>query len=216
MPQSRQTFTRDALSAYGFDIGRHTYGTPTIHWWGEPAALKIGSFCSIAKGVQIFLGGNHRADWVTTYPFSALADWPQAEAIPGHPASRGDVVIGNDVWIAADAMIHSGVTIGDGAVIGAASVVRRDVPPYAIVIGNPAQVTRKRFSEPQIAALLAIRWWDWDDDRIREALTVLMSSDLNAFLERCGVGVPSQAAPSRGMMAGLNAVFKPIAGRRSR
>jgi acetyltransferase-like isoleucine patch superfamily enzyme len=74
----------------------------------------MGAFCSVASGVQILLGGEHRPDWVTTYPFSAL--WAKGRHLPGHPASKGDVVIGNDVWIGAEAMILSGVTIGDGRI----------------------------------------------------------------------------------------------------
>jgi len=86
-------------------LGAHTYGTARIHWWGEDADLTIGRFCSIARNVEIFLGGNHRPDWVTTYPFSVLREWPEAAGITGHPASRGSVRIGNDVWIGTGATI---------------------------------------------------------------------------------------------------------------
>ena len=82
--------------------------------------------------------------------------------------TRGDVIIGNDVWIGYGATILSGVSIGDGAAIGACSLVVKDVPPYAIVAGNPAQVIRYRFDEETIHKLLKIRWWDWPDQRVRE------------------------------------------------
>src|SRR5215210_9238627 len=91
--------TREALAHFGFKIGEFSYGVPNISWWGEPATLVIGKFCSFADGINILLGGNHRVDWVTTYPFSTLNEWPEASHIPGHPATNGDVVIGNDVWI---------------------------------------------------------------------------------------------------------------------
>ncbi|WP_198026184.1 CatB-related O-acetyltransferase [Mesorhizobium sp. LNHC209A00] len=186
MPQVIPIFTRAALEGRGFDIGEYSYGVPTVRWWGEKASLKIGRFCSISDGVEIFLGGNHRSDWITTYPFSAIAHWPEAESIYGHPSTRGDVIIGNDVWIASHAMIHSGVKIGDGAVIGAGSVVRRDVPPYALVAGNPAEAVRLRFSEREIATLLKIRWWDWEEGRIRDTLPLLLSGNISLFFDACG------------------------------
>jgi chloramphenicol O-acetyltransferase type B len=120
-----------------YEIGRGTYGNPSIRTWQEGTVLKIGSFCSIAVRVYIFLGGEHRVDWTTTYPFSNF--WSAASDIEGHPVTRGDVVIGNDVWLGADSMIMSGVTIGDGAVIGAGAVVTKDVPPYSVYAGIRAR-----------------------------------------------------------------------------
>jgi hypothetical protein len=102
------------------EIGRHTYGHEqiTTRSWGESAELRIGSFCSIADRVTVFLGGNHRSDWVTTFPFPAFADrWQQARGIEGEHVTNGDVVIGNDVWVGSNATIMSGVTVGDGAVL---------------------------------------------------------------------------------------------------
>src|ERR1700742_3580782 len=96
-------------------VGRHTYGHKklTVRYWNEDASLTVGSFCSIAEGVKVFLGGNHRVDWVTTYPFSEFAyRWKSSRGIEGHPATNGDVRIGNDVWIGAGATIVSGVTVG--------------------------------------------------------------------------------------------------------
>ncbi len=164
-----------------FEIGRGTYGIPKIRSWKEGPTLKIGAFCSIAANVQIFLGGEHRPDWVTTYPFSVF--WPQARHIMGHPRIKGDVVIGNDVWIGTDAMILSGVTIGDGAVIGAGAVVGKSVPPYSVVIGNPGQVVRRRFSDDVIERLLQLQWWRWDDDVIARYLPLMLSDDPIPFLD---------------------------------
>lgn len=163
-----------------YSIGRGTYGDLRVRSWGDGATLTMGAFCSVASGVQVLLGGEHRPDWVTTYPFSVL--WAKGRPLPGHPASKGDVIIGNDVWIGAEAMILSGVTIGDGAVIGARAVVTKDVPPYAIVGGNPARVIRMRFDEATIARLQSLKWWTWDDARIEKFLPLLLNDDVSAFL----------------------------------
>ncbi len=163
-----------------YEIGRGTYGHPWVPPWDNAADLRIGAFCSIAHGVQIVLGGEHRPDWVTTFPFSIM--WPNAPRVAGQPRSRGDVVIGNDVWIGMDATIMSGVTIGDGAVVGAGAVVRRDVDPYTIVVGNPALPVRKRFDDETVERLLAIRWWDWDDETIERFLPLMLSDRIDEFL----------------------------------
>lgn len=163
-----------------FVAGAFTYGMPTIRSWGEPAVLRVGKFCSIAQNVTVFLGGEHRPDWVTTYPFNALI--PQMSYIPGHPRTKGDVVIGNDVWLGDGATILSGVRIGDGAVIGAKALVAKDVPPYAIVGGNPGRVLRYRFEPDVVARLLALRWWDWELSRLEAAIPLLLNDDLESFL----------------------------------
>ena len=166
------------------EVGRWTYGMPTVRSWGEGTNLTIGKFCAIADDVTVFLGGNHRTDWISTYPFSVL--WPEvAGHIKGHPATRGDVVIGNDVWIGTGVFILSGVKIGDGAVLGAKSVVAKDVPPYAIVCGNPAKIIKYRFDKESIQKLLAIAWWNWPDEEIRTIVPMLLSKDIGTFLEYC-------------------------------
>ncbi len=162
-------------------FGRHTYANNLrVHDWGEGSRLTVGAFCSIAADVQIFLGGEHRTDWVTTFPFNVL--WPAGRTILGHPATKGDVVIGSDVWIGQGATILSGVTVGHGAVVGAMSLVARSVPPYTIVGGNPAKPLRSRFSDEEIEALLALRWWEWSDERIGQHLPLLLQSDVRSFL----------------------------------
>jgi acetyltransferase-like isoleucine patch superfamily enzyme len=154
-------------------FGAFSYGSPRILTGGS-ARLSIGKFCSISDDVLIFLGGNHRPDWMTTYPFPAFpAQWPEAAGIEGHPATKGDVVIGHDVWIGFGATIMSGVTIGNGAVIGARSVVAKDVEPYAIVAGNPAREIRKRFTDEQIRILQEMQWWDWPIEKIRQNMKLL-------------------------------------------
>src|SRR5579862_6624891 len=175
----RKVFRKRKSWTERYSVGRHTYGEPEVRHWGEPATLKVGAFCSIAVDVTIFLGGNHRVDWITTYPFSFL--WPNARGIQGHPATKGDVIIGNDVWIGASATILSGVRIGNGAVIGACAVVTKDVPAYGIVGGNPAKLIRLRFSEAQIAALEEMAWWNWPDAKIDSAMPLLLAGDVAAL-----------------------------------
>lgn len=177
----RRLFPRTTVKPWTqrFSVGRGTYGEPRIMHWGEPATLKVGSFCSFANGVTIFLGGNHRTDWITTYPFSEFRE--SAKAIPGHPATRGDVIIGHDVWIGAGATILSGVRIGNGAVVGACSVVTRDVPAYGIVAGNPAKFIRKRFTDCEIAYLEELAWWSWTDSMLDAAMPYLLSGDVSAL-----------------------------------
>lgn len=175
-------FTADIDRYSDYDIGKWTYGEPTILSWGEGATFRIGRYCSIARDVTIVLGGEHRHDWVTTYPFTEV--FKQAKHIQGHPRTKGDVVIENDVWIGHEAMILSGVTIGNGAVVGARSLVSKDVPPYAIVAGNPAALKKFRFELEEIDALLKIRWWDWPEEQIVNALPDLLSTDISRFINR--------------------------------
>lgn len=166
----------------GYEIGEYTYGAPLVVF--PQGKLKIGKFCSIAWNVTIYLGGNHRVDWIALYPFSSDDPrWPEAEGVEGFLTTRGDVTIGNDVWIGSDVIIMSGVTIGDGSVVGAGSVVTSDVEPYTLVGGNPAKVIKKRFSEEVIARLLEIRWWDWPEEKIRGNIQVLCSPDIERLTE---------------------------------
>lgn len=181
----RRRFMRTLAGKYpNHIIGRGTYGGLEVRDWREGARLEVGSFTSFAADVKVFLGGEHRIDWVTTYPFSSR--WDSAKSIAGHPRTKGDVRIGNDVWIGTEALIFSGVCIGDGAVVGARAVVTKNVPPYAIVAGNPAKLIRYRFSKEQISALLAIRWWDWSDERIDLEMPRLLNIDIDRFINEFG------------------------------
>lgn len=159
-------------------LGDHTYGEPTIVFDDQGSVCRIGNYCSIAGDVTIFLGGEHRIDTVASYPFY------ERDGIPSAPNAyaKGDVTIGSDVWIGQGVTILSGVTIGDGAVIGACALVARDVPPYAVAVGNPARVVCYRFSKRQIAQLLDLKWWDWDRQRIEANAGLLSGTDVNAFL----------------------------------
>lgn len=171
------------IARHGYRIGHSTYGRPRVRFPESGEALSIGCYGSIADGVELLLGGNHRTDWVTTYPFPALPGlWPEASGHAGFHASGGPITIGHDVWIGSGAMILSGVTIGHGAVIAARSVVTKDVRPYAIVGGNPAREIRRRFDDATVEQLLEIAWWDWPRERVVAALPALMSGDIAAAL----------------------------------
>ncbi len=175
-------FTKKLIKHPQVSIGDYTYGNPRIHWLMPGQLVIIGKFCSIAPAVELIVGGNHRPDFITTYPFAALpTDWPGAKGKT--PISKGDIVIGNDVWIGQGAKILSGVTVGDGAVIGAYAIVAKDVAPYAIVVGNPAKEIKKRFDDETIYRLLAVKWWDWDIANIHRLTPLLSSNDIEQFLQ---------------------------------
>jgi len=145
--------------------------------------LIIGSFCSIGSGAAFIMAGNqgHRNDWISTFPFFWMPDVPAFAGAANGFEPAGDTVIGNDVWIGSEAIIMPGIKIGDGAVIGTRSLVTRDVEPYAIVGGNPAKVIRKRFDDPEIHMLCDLKWWDWTDAQLREAMPILSSGDIHAL-----------------------------------
>ena len=173
-------FTSDNFRDKKYHIGDYTYGCPEILFDDADANLTIGKFCSIADGVTIFLGGNHRTDWITTYPFNMLqAYFPEAEYNMGHPATKGNVVIENDVWIGRKVTIMSGINIGNGAVIGAESVVTKDIGAYEIWAGNPAKFIKKRFDDKTIERLLELQWWDKDLIWIKSNIKHLQSDEFN-------------------------------------
>ena len=184
-PREWEAYTRLALAnsiaQHGWDVGDHSYGTPTVVEAEYGGHLRIGKYCSIGSNVTIVLA-NHRIDAGTTYPFVALRSlWSGAEAsLLDH--NKGDVDIGSDVWIGMNACLLPGTTIGSGCVIGAASVVRGSIPPYSIVIGNPGRVIRTRFDERIVSRFLSVRWWDLHDDVVDHLIPKLLGNDLLAFL----------------------------------
>lgn len=175
-------FTNVYFKDKPFVIGEFTYGNPKVLFSNDQSNLFIGKFCSISAQVTILLGGNHRTDWISTYPFNVLgSEFPEAKNIEGHPSTKGNVIIKNDVWIGREVIILSGVTIGNGAVIAAGSVVTKDVGDYEIWGGNPARFIKKRFDDETIAKLLELNWWDWDLSKIKENIAVLCSDDTDFF-----------------------------------
>lgn len=161
-------------------IGRYTYGYKFLD---DPAVKRIGSFCSIAPDSKI-VPNDHRMDWVTTSPILAVKDFGFTDRnlnVEYCPPEKREVVIGNDVWIGANCIIFEGVTIGDGAVIAAGSIIRHDVPPYAVVVSTD-RIVRYRFSKEVIDKLLEIQWWKWSDDKIKENLNLLYNPE--EFVEK--------------------------------
>jgi virginiamycin A acetyltransferase len=142
--------------------------------------LVIGRFVAIAQGAQFIMNGaNHPMDGFSTFPF-ALFGFEDGKT-QHEPRRRGDTVIGHDVWIGREAVIMPGVSIGNGAIIGTRAVVARDVPPYAVVTGNPGRVTRLRFDAPTIAQLQSIGWWNWPIAHIKAHVAAITGADLAAL-----------------------------------
>ena len=155
--------------------------------------LIIGKYCSIGSGAVFMMAGNqgHRMDWVSTFPFYFQANIFK-KSINAYEKS-GDTRIGNDVWIGSEAMIMAGVTIGSGAVVAARAVVTKDVPPYAIVGGNPAQVIKYRFDETSIRRLLKLKWWDWTEEEVKNAMASICSADIQGLTDfkiKLGIKMP--------------------------
>ena len=175
-PDAALEFERDAL-LYG-------YG---------PERLIIGRYCAIASGVRFIMSGANHADLgPSTFPFGIFGGiWAERTMdLVMSAESRGDTVVGNDVWLGYRALVMPGVAIGDGAVVAAASVVTSDVPPYAIVGGNPARVLRRRFEDDEIERLLRAAWWDWPVELVTEHARAIMAgepAELERIAERHGL-----------------------------
>ena len=134
---------------------------------------RIGRYCAIATDVH-FGGVEHPWNWasISSFTYDPYYIWKpyldsigrgyQVRSLARDPKRYGQIEIGNDVWIGQGACVRRGVKIGDGAVIGAHAMVTKDVEPYAMVVGNPGRVIRKRFSDETIALLQESRWWDYD------------------------------------------------------
>jgi len=158
-------------------LGRRSY----IHF-GEvvntfDAEVVIGSFTSVARGLTVLAANAQHPSYyhrnlVANFPFDVYGygEWPAKPA-----ASR--VEIGSDVWVGNGVTLIGNRKVGDGAIVGAGTVVTKDVPPYAVVSGNPGAVRRMRFDERQVAALLRIRWWEWPDEKLRANLHLLHDVD---------------------------------------
>ncbi len=157
---------------------------------GEVAYAAIGKFCSIAAQVRLN-PGNHpmwRAS-ESNFTYRASAYWPgqeEDEAAFFDWRRSTPVALAHDVWIGHGVVVLPGRNVGTGAVVGAGAVVTRDVPPYAVAVGNPARVVRPRFAPPLAERLLALAWWDWSHERLRQALPDFRALPVEAFLEKHG------------------------------
>ena len=164
--------TNNGRDYYCLTIGKNSYiSGMSVDSGAERAHITIGRYTSIANRVVVEIGLNHDHHLVSNFPFRDFD--------PGIDSSHTDInhyyennqyhlIIGSDVWIGEGVQILGGVHIGDGAVIGMGAVVTKDVPAYAVVVGNPARVVKYRFSEDTIRRLEQIRWWNWDDQLIQK------------------------------------------------
>ncbi|MEY3983330.1 MAG: hypothetical protein RL160_887 [Bacteroidota bacterium] len=152
-------------------VGRGTYGMLNVQslFVQEGEQLHIGNFVSIAPGVQFLMGVNHQLETYTTFPFySRLVERSTRDALV-----RGPIIIDDEVWLGTNALIMSGVHIGKGAIVAAGAIVTKDVPPYAIVGGNPARIIKMRHSPEVIEALMGIDLNTLSDAQIRANLEVI-------------------------------------------
>lgn len=185
--QDRVVYLRPLVTDPRIEVGEYTYyddpddalgfeHKAVLYAYG-PERLIIGRYCAIASGVRFVMPGANHADLgPSTFPFGIFGPpWDVTmDLVMGAP-SRGDTVIGNDVWLGYQALVLPGVTIGHGAVVAAASVVASEVPPYAIVGGNPARVIRRRYEDDDVKRLLRAAWWDWPVELVTEHARTIMS-----------------------------------------
>ena len=182
----KEIYVKPTIKNPNIIVGEFTYiadsefeSHVTHHYEWNGDKLIIGKFCQIAAGVEFVMNGaNHQMNAVSTFPFYTMEGWEMAPPAISDLPLKGDTIVGNDVWIGQNAVILPGVHIGDGAIIGANSVVGRDIPPYTIVVGDPARETRKRFDDELIRLLLAFKWWDKSIEAINQLIPLLTSSDL--------------------------------------
>jgi acetyltransferase-like isoleucine patch superfamily enzyme len=135
--------------------------------------VKIGKYCQIGAYV-----GFHSM----SHPMHSLTTYINSRLFKGELVSLKNIApieVGNDVWIGHGAIILSGVSIGSGSIVGAGAVVTKSVPPYSVVVGNPAKVLKTRFNPKVIAELMELNWWDFDDSKLNE-IKPLFFSDLTS------------------------------------
>ena len=176
-----QVRTRDNTDTNFFDeennvtltLGNQSYINGMDFWRGINAHALIGRFCSLSWQLTVIIARNHNYKAVSTHPkFAKNALYKNLNPC--------QIIIGHDVWIGHGATILGGVKIGNGAVIGANAVVAKNIPPYAIAVGNPARVIKYRFDEETIRKFLAVKWWNWDLKKIADNLPLM--TDVEKFL----------------------------------
>ncbi len=161
--------------------GKHSFGPLCDHWLVQ----SVGAFCSFADGSDVV--NNHPVELISTHPFLYYSEnegiiYDDYKNRPGFyvpgikpkglryktAGNRLRIIIGNDVWFGRNVIVTNGSNIGNGVIAGAGTIITKDVPDYAVVVGNPARIIRYRYTPEQIEALNEIRWWDWMDEVIQE------------------------------------------------
>ena len=155
--------------------GRLAFGSKDCH-------VLIGRYCSLGHRLTFMIGMNPDYHQVTTYPFGGLASKGEGELNHSADANHNQIIIGNDVWIGCDVTIMAGVRIGNGAVIDAGTVITKDIPPYAVVAGNPGNVIEYRFDTETTGKLQQIKWWNWPESKILDGLKLMNSP--SKFIEK--------------------------------
>jgi acetyltransferase-like isoleucine patch superfamily enzyme len=179
-----QLATSGSMTGRGFPI-EQDYVDHGIQIARECARLDIGRYCAFAHETTfIMTDANHATSGPSTYPFPVFGGAFAANlTLAEYPATnKGSIKVGNDVWCGYKSTILPGVTVGSGAIVAACAVVARDVPPYAIVAGNPGKVVKMRFDPPTVERLLALAWWDWPADKVAAAVPALVKGDVAALV----------------------------------
>lgn len=162
-------------------VGNGTYGGLCVHDFKNPAeALEIGNFCSIGAKVEFFLGGEHHPEYISNFTFKVFYGENKEEELEDR-RTKGKIVLEDDVWIGANAIILSGVRIGQGAIVGAGSVVAKDIPPYAIYVGN--RIVKKRFSDEIIEKLLKLDYSKLTTEYIKKNMDYFYTDNIEQVIK---------------------------------
>lgn len=197
--RNRTVFLKPLVTVPYVEVGEYTYyddpddatgfeRNNVLYPFG-PEKLVIGKYCPIAAGARFLLSAaNHPLVGPSAYPFFIFGGaWSEHTTEPARAAPRrGDTIVGNDVWIGYGAIVMPGVTIGDGAIVATGAVVTGDVPPYAVVGGNPAKVLKIRYEPADVDRLLRAAWWHWPVELVTANAHVIMTGT-PADLERIAV-----------------------------
>lgn len=156
-----------------FSIGKNSYlCDPTVR--GNANNISIGNYSCVGEGCTFDGGFGHEYKNVTSFPLNKI--WTE---LPSNIVCKGDIIVGHDCWIGENSTIISGVTIGDGCVIGYGTIVTKSIEPYTVVTNKKSW---KRFTEEQVEKLLEIQWWNWDDERVLKNAKLLLSQDIDNFI----------------------------------
>jgi virginiamycin A acetyltransferase len=171
-----------------FDIGKWSYISFAVltHYFEPLKTIKIGSYCAIAENVTFMSPSNHHWDWISSYPVEIFNSFDRSNNF--HKNQKNEINIGNNVWIGTGVTIMPGVCIADGSVIGANSTLTKSTEPFGIYAGNPASLIKFRFDTVIVERLLKIKWWDFNDQFIKDNLEVIFNKptpEILDYLEIC-------------------------------